>query len=96
MGRGEFLKYQTPVDFRPFVDCWAFADDRTAACLGLAIASSAEFLRLRRLYLECESGMDGKLTAGNSSQDNPIVEVSDFQLPQAKFHLDATRGIRKL
>ena len=93
MGRGELVEYQTPVDSRAFVDCWAFVDDRASACLGLEIACSAEFLRLRRLYLECESVMDGTLIAENSSQDNLIVEVSDFQLPQAKFYFGAMGGI---
>jgi len=56
-------------------------DDRAVARLGLAIAFSAGFLCLRRLYPECESVVDGMLTAENSSRNN---KVSNFQPFQAK------------
>jgi len=76
----EFAAGQVLVDCRASVDCGEFADGRRVACLSLTIASSAEFLRLHRLYLECESAVDGMLTAEDSSQDNLSIEVLDFQL----------------
>ena len=53
---------------------------RVVACLSLAIANLVEVLRIHRLYLECDSVVDGTgmLTTGNSSQDNLTIEVSDF------------------
>ena len=57
----------------------AFVDGQVViACLSLAIAFLVEVLRIHRLYLECDSVVDCMLTAGNSSQDDITIEVSDF------------------
>ena len=71
---------QAFVDCREFVGCQTFVNGQIVASLSLAIGFPAEFLRLHRLYLECESAVDGMLAVENSSQDNLTIEVSDFQL----------------
>jgi len=73
-----FVDGQTFVDSQTFVDGRAFVNDRAVTCPGQAIASSAGFLRLRRLCPECESVTDGMLTVENPSRDNLIVEGRIF------------------
>ena len=77
---------RSPARDRAFVGCRelvgrAFVNSRVVvACLGLVIAFLVKVLRIHRLYLECESVVDGMLTAGNSSQDDLTIKVSDFRL----------------
>ena len=77
---------RSPVRDRAFVGCRelvgrAFVNSRVVvACLSLVIAFLVKVLRIHRLYLECESVVGGMLTAGNSSQDDLTIKVSDFRL----------------
>ena len=71
------------VDYLEFLVCRTFVDGHhvlIVACLSLAIAFPAEFLRLHQLHLECESVVEGILAAEISSQDNIAIEASNFQL----------------
>ena len=82
------------VDCRELVGCRAFVNGRAVAYLSPAIANLVEVLRIHRLYLECDSVVDGTgmLTTGNSSQDNLIIEMLDFQLLWVQWLLQFNGG----